>query len=60
MAVIIGKEEKIYEKFEEIFLVFLFLGYDIDEVNQVFLFEDFFEFFLEDGIKFVLKKLLKI
>lgn len=33
MVVIIGKEEKIYEKFEEIFLVFLFLGYDIDEVN---------------------------
>lgn len=55
-----GKEEKTYEKLEEISLALLSLGYDIDEVNQVLSSEDFSELSLEDGIKLALKKLSKI
>lgn len=50
-----GKEEKTYEKLEEISLALLSLGYDIDEVNQVLSSEDFSELSLEDGIKLALK-----
>jgi len=54
------KEEKTYEKLEEISLALLSLGYDIDEVNQVLSSGDFSELSLEDGIKLALKKLSKI
>jgi len=55
-----GREEKTYEKLEEISLALLSLGYDIDEVNQVLSSGDFSELSLEDGIKLALKKLSKI
>jgi len=60
VAATTGKEEKTYEKLEEISLALLSLGYDIDEVNQVLSSGDFSELSLEDGIKLALKKLSKI